>query len=630
MYRLLISLSCIALLTSAQDSQPKRPNILVLLSDDHAVNATGVYGSHLAGLNPTPRIDQLAQEGMLFRNAFCTNSLCGPSRAVILTGKHSHRNGFLKNGDRFDGSQATFPSLLQAAGYNTGLVGKWHLGTEPQGFDHWEILPGQGSYYNPVLESANGKRTVQGYCTDIVTDLAIEWLDEQSDSDEPFMLLAWHKAPHRNWMPAPEELALYSGVTIPEPASLFDSFEHNASPARHHEMGIAEHMDPVYDLFIPPGEDFDPTAVVAPDPSGFRNLERMTPTQRAAWDKVYQNTRLALEGLEGEALVRTKYQLYMRNYLATVRGLDRNVGRLLDHLESSGLAENTIVIYSSDQGFFLGEHGWFDKRWMYEESLRAPLVVRWPGHTKPGSETDALVQNLDFAPTLLEVAGASVPEDIQGSSLVPLLEGNTPADWRDGIYYHYHGFPAIHNVARHRGIRTERFKLMQFYDFGEWELYDLKTDPNEIHNLFQEPAQAGVVADLSMRMASLATRFGEDIVLEPLTPIERRKHWPVPVSFQIPDLSRVTKVGVRRDTPGAQSKAWADAWPEFSSDGIGEIPAFLSEYFMVTEQDWLNNSHVSNLDLIGILTLEDGSELPYGLRPGGLAWLEVPGHGTLR
>jgi arylsulfatase A-like enzyme len=481
------------------------PNILFIFTDDHAPHAIGAYGTRFASLNPTPNIDALASQGTLFRSSFCTNSICGPSRAVILTGKHSHKNGFMANGNRFDGDQVTFPKLLQKAGYRTALIGKWHLKSTPQGFDYWDILPGQGAYYNPEFINAEGRRRVEGYCTDIVTDLAIDWLEQQKDSEQPFLLMCQHKAPHRNWMPPLRHLNLYDGVTLPEPASLFDDYLDNASPARQQEMEIDRHMNLVYDLFVNPESDWDPKAGKSNDGSGFRNLKQMTPDQRSTWMAAFEAENAAFRAakLSGKDLVRWKYQRYMKNYLRTVKGVDDNVGRMLAYLEQSGLAENTIVVYSSDQGFFLGDHGWYDKRWMYEESLSMPLIVKWPGVTQPNSVDQHLVQNLDYAATFLEMAGAPIPEAMQGRSLVPLLRGESVDDWRNAIYYHYYGFPDVHKVARHYGIRTERYKLIYFYQPDEWELYDLQTDPNEMHNIYTDLAYQTISADLKLQLTEL-------------------------------------------------------------------------------------------------------------------------------
>ncbi len=512
---------------AAAASDDERPNILFVFSDDHAPHAIGAYGGWLESVNPTPEIDRLASQGMLFRNSFCTNSICGPSRAVILTGLHSHRNGFMMNGNRFDGSQRTFPKLLRKAGYETAMIGKWHLTSDPQGFDYWDVLPGQGDYYNPVLINAEGRRRVEGYCTDIVTDLAIEWMEGRRESEKPFLLMCQHKAPHRNWMPALRHLDLYDDVELPEAPTLFDRWTDNASPARHQEMDVADTLNLVYDLFLDPWEGWDPKAGRALDSSGFRNLRKMTPDQRAAWDAGFaeENAAFFEAGLEGEALVRWKYQRYLKNYLRSVRGVDESVGRLTAWLEESGLADNTVVVYSSDQGFFLGDHGWFDKRWMYEESLAMPLIVKWPGVTRPGSVNVDLVQNLDYAETFLEMAGVEAPDDMQGRSLVPLLKEEASEDWRDAIYYHYHGFPAVHMVARHYGIRTERYKLIHFYQFDEWELYDLQEDPDELTNQYANPEYRDVVSSLAVRLGELRARYGDDTDVRPMSGEWREEVW---------------------------------------------------------------------------------------------------------
>lgn len=490
----------------------ERPNILFIFTDDHAPHAIGAYKGWLQSVNPTPTIDRLASEGMVFRNSFCTNSICGPSRAVILTGKHSYLNGFRQNSDRFDGSQQTFPKLLQKAGYQTAMIGKWHLGSDPQGFDFWKVLPGQGDYYNPAFLTPEGRSVEEGYCTDLVTETALQWLTEQRDPEKPFMLMCQHKAPHRTWMPPLRYLNLYDDVEIPEPATLFDRWEDNASPARHQELEIDGHMNLVYDLFVSPFDGWDPDEGQSLDRSGYRNLQRMTDEQRKAWAAAYEpkNEAFLQAKLSGKDLVKWKYQRYVKNYLRCVKGVDDSVSQLLDYLDESGLADNTVVIYSSDQGFYLGDHGWYDKRWMYEESLKMPFIVRWPGVTEPGSTNDDLIQNLDYAETFLEMAGVAIPDDMQGRSLVPLLKGETPEDWRDAIYYHYFEFPSVHMVAKHDGIRTEKHKLIRFYQFGEWEFYDLEKDPDELQNEYENPAYAEVIADLKTRLTELKEHYRDE------------------------------------------------------------------------------------------------------------------------
>ena len=490
----------------------ERPNIVFIFTDDHAPHAIGAYGGWLKGVNPTPNIDKLASQGMLFENSFCTNSICGPSRAVIQTGKHSHLNGFMRNGNKFNGSQQTFPKLLRKAGYQTAMIGKWHLGTDPQGFDHWQVLPGQGDYYNPFFKTPKGRVRINGYCTDIVTDLSLKWLKQQRDKSKPFMLMCQHKAPHRTWMPALRHLTLYDDITLPEAPTLFDKFKDNASPARHHEMGIDRHMSIVNDLFVDKefaGNHDD--GVKASDRSGTKNMQKMSPAQLKAWHAAYRpkNIALAEAKLSGKELVRWKYQRYMKDYLRCIKGVDENVGRLMDYLKESGLDKNTIVIYSSDQGFYLGDHGWYDKRWMYEESFKMPLIVKWPGVTKPGTVNRELVQNLDYAETFLDVASAPIPKDMQGKSIVPLLKGDN-ANWRDSLYYHYYEYPSVHMVARHYGIRTKRYKLIRFYQFDEWEFYDLEKDPEESTNQYANTKYSSVITKMKVDLEKLRKHYKDN------------------------------------------------------------------------------------------------------------------------
>ncbi len=470
----------------AESNVNVQPNILFIFTDDHAISAISAYGSKLI---QTPNIDRIAREGMLFKNCFVTNSICGPSRAVILTGRHSHENGFIDNQSRFDGSQTTFPKLLQTAGYQTAIIGKWHLVSDPTGFDHWDVLPGQGSYYNPELLSqsktprgSNQKRIVEGYTTDIITDLSLEWITNNRDSSKPFLLMCQHKAPHREWAPGPEELDLFRGESFPEPSTLFDDYAGRARGAAEQEMTIAHHMTAL-DL-----------ALVSP--------KNLTPTQRERYEGAFRSENEAMKKaqLSGEALVRWNYQRYVSNYLRCVAGVDRNIGRLLDFLDASGLAKNTLVIYSSDQGFYLGEHGWYDKRWMYEESLRMPLVARWPGVITPGSLDDHLVQNLEFAQTFLDIAHATTPAEMQGKSLLPLMQGKNPVDWRSSVYYHYYEFPQPHRVPSHYGIRTDQHKLIWYDSIGDWELFDLKNDPQELRSIHADPNSAELFKNLRSQL----------------------------------------------------------------------------------------------------------------------------------
>ena len=494
----------------------ERPNIVFIFSDDHSPNAIGAYDGWLKSRDPTPNIDALARQGMLFRNSFCTNSICGPSRAVIITGKHSHLNGFMNNGNSFDGSQQTFPKLLQKVGYQTAMIGKWHLKSNPQGFDYWDVLPGQGDYYNPRLISQNGKRQVEGHCTEIVTDLAIEWLDKNRDKDKPFLLMCQHKAPHRCWMPAPEHLNLYDDVEIPEPDTLFDKYTDNAPAARNQEMEIDRHMHIVYDLFANAPEGWDGDPDLKTDRSGARNMEKMTEEQLKVWNAAYKDENDALDkaNLTGKDLVRWKYQRYAKNYLRCVRGVDDSVGRIMKYLADNDLEDNTVVVYSSDQGFYVGDHGWYDKRWMYEESLKMPLIIKWPGNTKGGSVNENLVQNLDYAETFLEMAGAKVPDDMQGKSLVPLLRGEEVSDWRKSIYYHFYEYPSVHMCPKHNGVRNERYKLFHVYEFDEWEFYDLEKDPDEITNVYNDPEYQDEVSTMKAELEKLRTAYGDNTVTE--------------------------------------------------------------------------------------------------------------------
>ena len=462
-----------------------RPNIILLFTDDHASHALSCYGSKI---NRTPQMDRLASEGMLFRNCFCTNSICAPSRAVILTGKHSHLNGVIDNRVRFDGSQQTFPKLLQKAGYQTAMIGKWHLKSLPTGFDRYEVLVGQGPYYNPPM-IRDGKRVKHtGYTTDIITRIALDFLKSR-DTDKPFMLMCQHKAPHRNWQPGPKHLALYDDVTIPEPDNLFDNYLGRGTAARTQDMTIARTMTPNDLKLVPP-----------------RNF---TPSQLKTWNAAYgpKNEAFRKAKLTGKALVRWKYQRYIKDYLRCIASVDENIGRVLDYLDDSGLAKNTIVIYSSDQGFYLGDHGWFDKRFMYEESYRMPLMARWPGHIKPGSVNFDLVSNLDFAQTMLDLAQADSPTGMQGRSLKDIFNGRTPDDWRTTLFYQYYEFPGAHSVRRHVGVRDARYKLMHFYNLDEWELYDLEQDPREMQSVYGSPEYTEITARLKDELVRLQKHY---------------------------------------------------------------------------------------------------------------------------
>lgn len=499
----LLSLSAAVLSCSGNKNAVQRPNILFIMSDDHAWQAVSAYGGPLKDYAPTPNIDRLAKNGIRFDRCLVTNSISGPSRAVILTGKYSHLNGFLSNeAKEFDGTQQTFPKLLQQAGYTTAIIGKWHLVSNPTGFDHWEVLPGQGNYYNPDFLNPEGRHREEGYVTEIITEKTIKWLSEVKESGKPFMLMMHHKAPHREWQPGPSELNLYKDVTFPEPPTLFDDYSGRGRAAMEQDMTISETMRLQEDLKL------------YKDPVKGKNagLNRMNPVQAAAWDSVYNPIIRSFYSNppEGDDLIRFKYQRYMQDYLACIAAVDKSVGKVLDYLRETGLDRNTIVIYTSDQGFYLGEHGWFDKRFMYEESYRTPLLISWPGVTKPGSVNKNIVSNLDFAETFLDLAGVQIPSGMQGESMLPLIRGENVPGWRTEHYYHYYEYPAVHSVKRHYGISTERYKLIHFYyDIDEWELYDLQKDPLELKNVYDNLEYSSVKADLHVRLEKLREKYGD-------------------------------------------------------------------------------------------------------------------------
>ncbi|MGZ3940449.1 MAG: sulfatase family protein, partial [Flavisolibacter sp.] len=487
---LLVPILLLGYPTKAQN-RGSRPNIIYIMSDDHAYQAISAYGY---GLNHTPNIDKLAEQGMMFTRAFVTNSLCGPSRAVMLTGKHSHINGFKDNHSTFDGSQQTVAKLLHNAGYQTAVVGKWHLVSDPQGFDYWNIVPGQGDYYNPdFIENGNRKR-VPGYVTNLTTDFAINWLN-QRDKSKPFFLMYQQKAPHRNWMPEDKYYHLFDSTKFPVPANYFDDYATRSRAAREQEMEIATDMHFGYDLKVPVDSNLEKQTGAGPSLQG--PLSRLTPEQRKKWDDAYNPVidQFNKAHLSGKELAIWKYQRYMQDYLRCVQSVDDNVGRLMDYLKANGLDQNTIIIYTSDQGFFLGEHGWFDKRWMYEESFRTPLIIKWPGVITKKMTTTSMVQNLDFAETILDMAGLHVPSDMQGKSIVPVLKGKQKGNVHDALYYHFYENQE-HKVAKHIGVRTDRYKLIYFYENDEWELYDLSKDESEMKNVYNDPAYKGIVKQM--------------------------------------------------------------------------------------------------------------------------------------
>ncbi|SFE38823.1 Arylsulfatase A [Spirosoma endophyticum] len=473
------------------------PNIIFVFSDDHAYQAISAYGSTLT---KTPSIDRIANEGAILRYNVVTNSICGPSRATLLTGKYSHLNGYKLNEKVFDINQPVFSEELQKKGYQTAWIGKMHLGSLPNGFDYLNVLPGQGQYYNPDFVNAK-KDTVRypGYVTNVVTKLSLDWLN-QRDKAKPFFLVVGHKATHREWLPDLQDLGAFDTVTFPLPATFYDDYKGRIA-AQNQDMTIDKTMRLKEDLKV--HSDYVKSDI----------YNRFSPEQKKPFYDYYENKiskEFETKKLSGKALVEWKYQRYLKDYLATARSLDRNIGELLDHLDKTGLAKNTVIIYASDQGFYMGEHGWFDKRFIYEESLKTPFVIRYPGVIKPGTEINELISNIDWAPTLLNLAGTTVPKEMQGESFLPLLKGET-IPWRKEAYYHYYEFPKPHHVYPHLGLRTDQYKLVRFYgpqDF--WELYDLKKDPHELHNLYGEKGYETITADLKSKLKGQITQYKDD------------------------------------------------------------------------------------------------------------------------
>ena len=503
---------------SAQD---KRPNILFFFSDDHSLQTLGAHQGRMQEFikkhKVTENLDKLAAEGMYFENSFVCNSICGPSRAAILTGKHSWHNGFKSNGNRFDGSQWTMPQALQKAGYETAIFGKWHLGTAPTGFNVYKVLPGQGKYYNPDFKTTGGKtEKVEGYCSDVIADMTIEWLKNNKDKDKPFFLCSWHKAPHRTWMPAARHFKYLDDVEIPEPDTLFDDYAGRSSALKIQDMTIDKNINIAFDVKVtPPVATSTHKEIMASAPktksrdgSTPGEFARMTPAQKKAWDAYYvpRNEKFRAMNLKGKDLIRWKYQQYLKDYLRTIKAMDENVGRVINYLKEAGLDKNTIIIYSSDQGFYNGEHGWYDKRWMYEESLRNPFMIKWPGVTKAGHRETRMIQNIDYASTILDICGIDIPKELQGKSFKKILEGKETPDWRKELLYTYYGRGA-HNVASHYGIRGERFKLIHFQKTDEWEFYDLKNDQSEMNNLYKNKEYSSKISDMKKSLKGLLDKY---------------------------------------------------------------------------------------------------------------------------
>ena len=517
---MLLTLSSAALAASCSSGkEAEKPlNVVYIMCDDHSYQTISAYDRRFM---ETPNIDRLADEGARFTHSFVANSLSGPSRACMLTGKHSHKNGFTNNEHGiFDGSQQTLPKLLQAGGYQTAMVGKWHLVSTPTGFDYWDILTGQGDYYNPVFIRNGEKLVRRGYSTDITTDVALEWL-ESREKDKPFCLFLHYKAPHRSWMPDTRDLGKFDDREFPLPETFYDDYAGRKAAAAQ-EMSILADMNVVYDLKMADKENEIHTQENPHLEIYGRNLYRqdlkpgelvegrMDAEQQAAWDAYYDPlvARFKADSLSGEALYEWKYQRYMRDYCSVILSVDRNVGRVYEYLRDNGLLENTVIVYTSDQGFFMGEHGYFDKRYMYEESFRTPLLVRMPGGKK--GDIPEMVQNIDYAPTILEMAGLPIPDDIQGESFMPLLRGEKVKNWRHSLYYHYYEYPAEHSVRRHYGVRTERYSLMHFYnDIDEWELFDLQEDPLQVKNLYGQEGYESLQQELRTELERLQKRYDD-------------------------------------------------------------------------------------------------------------------------
>lgn len=541
------ALSCIAATAQAQQkaaAATQRPNIVYIMCDDHAFQCISAYGSPISKLAPTPNIDRIAERGMRFDRAFVENSLSTPSRACLMTGLYSNQNGQRQLGEGIDTTRTFFTEQLQQAGYQTAVVGKWHMGCDPKGFDYYHIYNDQGQYYNPQYRGTDtdGKYIVEeGYSTDLTTDHALSFI-EHRDTNKPFCLLLHHKAPHRNWLANTKYFGMYDNVTFPMPETFYDDYETRGSAVRTQKMSVTKDMRWEQDFKVP--EMLDTANADSWDSylSLMNEVNRMNPEQRIAWGKYYfpRNRRLLEARLTGKELDEWKYQNYIRDYMSVIKSVDESVGRVLDYLDSHGLTDNTIIVYTSDQGFYMGEHGWFDKRFMYEESLRTPLLIAYPGHIQPGSVCNKLVQNIDYAPTFLDLAGISKPKELPGRSLTPLFKaGDKVKGWRNSIYYHYYDYPTYHMVRKHDGVRTDRYKLIHFYGEGGLdavkenkyqrqpgtrehgcmtyltslgyfepkdsavnynELYDLQADPHELNNLYGKPGYEKITKQLQKQL----------------------------------------------------------------------------------------------------------------------------------
>ena len=499
------------LLLSSTSFAQQRPNIIYIMSDDHDADAISAYNKNIIS---TPGIDRLAKEGMLFKNAFVGNSICGPARATLLTGQHSHKNGMKDNHTRFDSSKITMPLLLQQAGYQTAIVGKWHLQSYPKGFDYWKILPGQGLYYDPRMINMNGDTVViKGYATEVIENEAIKWLDRR-DRQKPFLLLLHHKAPHRNFVPQLKWLGIFSKKHFPEPATLFAGMNKHGKAWQTQKMSILKDMTLCTDLKVDPSilSQLTGLEIDSADIRGYHaTMNRIPESDRKRMKEIYSERGKHLVKVWGNdsLVLKLKYQWYMQDYLACVASIDETTSGLLDYLDKNDLRKNTMVMYTGDQGMYLGENGWFDKRWMYDVSLQAPLLIRWPGKIKAGSVNTSMVQNIDFAPTMLDVAGTTVPAWMDGMSMKPILTGKQNALPRKNIYYHYYEFPIDHYVLPHLGIRGERYKLIYFYTVNEWELYDLNNDPAEQKNLAASTVHKPVLQQMKSELLKLRDKYDD-------------------------------------------------------------------------------------------------------------------------
>lgn len=551
------ALSCIAVTAQAQQkaaAATQRPNIVYIMCDDHAFQCISAYGSPISKLAPTPNIDRIAERGMRFDRAFVENSLSTPSRACLMTGLYSNQNGQRQLGEGIDTTRTFFTEQLQQAGYQTAVVGKWHMGCDPKGFDYYHIYNDQGQYYNPQYRGTDtdGKYIVEeGYSIDLTTDHALSFI-EHRDTNKPFCLLLHHKAPHRNWLANTKYFGMYDNVNFPMPETFYDDYETRGSAVRTQKMSVTKDMRWEQDFKVP--EMLDTANADSWDSylSLMNEVNRMNPEQRIAWGKYYfpRNRRLLEARLTGKELDEWKYQNYIRDYMSVIKSVDESVGRVLDYLDSHGLTDNTIIVYTSDQGFYMGEHGWFDKRFMYEESLRTPLLIAYPGHIQPGTVCNKLVQNIDYAPTFLDLAGISKPKKLPGRSLTPLFKaGDKVKGWRNSIYYHYYDYPTYHMVRKHDGVRTDRYKLIHFYGAGGLdavkenkyqrqpgtrehgcmkyltslgyfepkdsavnynELYDLQADPHELNNLYGKPGYEKITKQLQKQLTDYRKSIGVD------------------------------------------------------------------------------------------------------------------------